>query len=158
MLEQAQWGMLTGWWRGMGRWLPAAVEQASDEPRRTYSRVVLDVLGRCDELHQQWLEQAEEQRRHERLANAAAVYHWRLHALRERLCEVEVPAPLRGWHRVLMASLDAAFQGTRLISSGYRFSHVRRICEGELLLEDARAQGAAVRELLAAKPDPTPAR
>ena len=54
----------------------------------------------------------------------------------------------RGWHRVLVASLDAAVEATRLIGSGYRFANVRRVCDGELLLAEAREQLGAVRGVL----------
>lgn len=150
MLVQVSGRGLGGWWRGFRDWLPRSSGAVADESRPAYVRVALDVLGRCDELHQQWLEQAEEQRRHERLANAAAVYHWRLHALRERLRDVAPPPGLRGWHRVLVASLDAAVHATRLLSSGYRFSNLRRICDGGLLLDEARTQNGTVRDVLAA--------
>ena len=120
-----------------------------DEAQQGYARVALELLARCEELHRQWLEQVDEQRRNERLANAAAVYHWYLSELRERLSEVDVPPGLGIWHEVLLTALDGAYRATHLMSHGYRFHNVRRICDGGLLLEEARGQVVAVRDALA---------
>ena len=121
---------------------------ALDEAQAGYARAALELLARCEELHQHWLEELDEQRRNERLANAAAVYHWYLSELRERLSGVEVPPSLGTWHEVLLAALDAAYRATHLMSHGYRFHNVRRICDGGLLLEEARSQVVAVRDAL----------
>jgi hypothetical protein len=122
---------------------------ALNEAQQGYARVALELLARCDELHERWLEQVDEQRHNERLANAAAVYHWYLSGIRERLTAAEVPPSLGTWHEVLLTALDGAYQATRLMSHGYRFHDVRRICDGGLLLEEARAQVVAVRDALA---------
>jgi hypothetical protein len=142
---------LGGWWHALGRLAAGTRAPASEEARRTYLALALDLLARADALHAEWCTELEERRQHEQLANAAAVYHWRLHVLRERLRLAGVPPALQGWHRVLLASLDDACHGLRLISSGYRYYYVRRICQGERLLDEARQQVAAVRDLFAAQ-------
>ena len=136
------------WIRLFGR-SPGADGSPADDAQRGYAEVALELLARCDELHRGWLEQLDEQRRHERLANAAAIYHWYLSALRERLGTVEAPPSLRAWHEALAAALDSAGRATQLMSHGYRFYNVRRICDGGVLLEEALGQAAAVRDGLA---------
>ncbi|HZR97828.1 MAG TPA: hypothetical protein VFE37_03920 [Chloroflexota bacterium] len=136
------------WIRLFGRGDGDAADSA-DDVAREYAAVALELLARCDELHQRWLEQLEEQSRHERLANAAAVYYWYLSSLRERLQRLEAPPALRAWHEALSAALDGATRATQLMSHGYRFHNVRRICEGSLLLDDALGQAVAVRDALA---------
>jgi len=135
------------WLRLIGRRPDGGVP--GDDAQRGYVLVALELLARCDELHQGWLEQVDEQRRHERLANAAAVYHWYLSTLRERLGSVEAPPSLGAWHEALTAALDSAARATQLMSHGYRFHNVRRICDGGLLLEEALGQAVAVRDALA---------
>jgi hypothetical protein len=135
------------WIRLFGKGEPDAGSLA-DEAQLGYARVALDLLARCEELHQAWLEAVDEQRRNERLANAAAVYHWYLSSLRERLGALEAPPSLGAWHDALAVALDTAERATRLMSHGYRFHSVRRICDGGLLLEEARGQAAAVRDAL----------
>jgi len=122
---------------------------SGDDVQRGYVVVALELLARCEELHQGWLEQVDEQRRHERLANAAAVYHWYLSTLRERLGSVDAPPSLSAWHEALAGALDSAARATQLMSHGYRFHNVRRICDGGLLLEEALSQAVAVRDALA---------
>jgi hypothetical protein len=122
--------------------------QPADDAQRGYARAALELLARCEELHQGWLEQVEEHRRNERLANAAAVYYWYLSSLRERLGALEAPPSLGAWHEALSAALDGAARATKLMSHGYRFHNVRRICDGGLLLEEALAQAVAVRAAL----------
>jgi len=129
---------------------------SGDDVQRGYVVVALELLARCDELHQGWLEQVDEQRRHERLANAAAVYHWYLNALRERLGGLDAPPSLGAWHEALAAALDSAARATQLMSHGYRFHNVRRICDGGLLLEEALGQAVAVRDALARLCDVSP--
>jgi hypothetical protein len=121
---------------------------SADDAQRGYVTVALELLARCEELHQGWLEQLDEQRRLERLANAAAVYHWYLSSLRERLGRVEAPPALGAWHEALAAALDSAARATQLMSHGYRFHNVRRICDGGLMLEEALGQAVAVRDAL----------
>ncbi len=151
MLDQAQLRTLGAWWRAFVRLTGGTQAEASEEARRGYLQLALDVVARVDDLHSHWRAEVEEQRQHERIANAAAVYHWRLHLLRERLRLAAVPPALQGWHRVLLASLDDAHRALRLITNGYRYSNVGRICEGELLLDAARVQTAAVRDMFAAQ-------
>lgn len=136
------------WLRLFGRGRDSTVGTA-DDAAGGYVGVALELLARCDELHRGWLEQLDEQRRNERLANAAAVYHWYLASLRDRLGGLEAPPALGTWHEALAGALDSAARATRLMSHGYRFSNVRRICDGGVLLEEARAQASAVREALA---------
>lgn len=124
-----------------------------DDAQRGYVAVALELLARCEELHQGWLEQLDEQRRPERLANAAAVYHWYLSRLRERLGTVEAPPSLAAWHEALAGALDSAARATQLMSHGYRFHNVRRICDGGVLLEEALGQAVAVRDALARRCD-----
>ncbi len=134
---------------------PAGRSVGADEAARGYVGLALELLARCEDLHQGWLEQLEEQRRNERLANAAAVYHWHLCRLRDRLGLLEAPPALGAWHEALAAALDGAARATRLMSHGYRFHNVRRICDGGLLLEEARAQTGAVGAALAQVRDGT---
>jgi hypothetical protein len=143
------------WVRVFGRGREEGRDEA-DAAERGYVQVALELLARCEELHQRWLEQLEEQRRHERLANAAAVYHWYLNSLRGRLAVVESPPALGAWHEALTGALDSAARATQLMSQGYRFHNVRRICDGGLLLEDALGQAVAVRDALGRVCDPGP--
>jgi hypothetical protein len=53
------------------------------------------------------------------------------------------------WHEGLVGAVEAAFRATQLLSSGYRFHNVRRICDGGVLLEEAQAQARVVRDALA---------
>jgi GAF domain-containing protein len=135
------------WIRLFGQKGPDAAEPA-DDAQGAYAQVALELLARCEELHRGWLEQLDEQRRNERLANAAAVYHWYLSSLRERLDAVEAPPALGAWHEALAAALDSMARATQVLSHGYRFHNVRRICDGGLLLEEALAQAVAVRDAL----------
>lgn len=151
MPVQSRLRPLGAWWRALGRLTTGGGTSASDAARRGYLALALDVLARADAWHAEWRAAMDEQHQHEQLANAAAVYHWRLHVLRDRLRVAAVPSSLQGWHRVLLASLDDACHALRSISGGYRYYHVRRICEGELLLDEARQQVAAVRDLFAAQ-------
>jgi hypothetical protein len=120
----------------------------SDEAVRGYVQVALDLLARCEELHERWLVALDEQRRNERLANAAAVYRWQLTAVLARLEALPVPSTLQAWHDALLEALGAASRGTHLLSHGYRFHVVRTICDGGLLLEEAREQQQALRDVL----------
>ena len=135
------------WLRLLGRGNRPDDGQA-DDAQRGYVRVALELLARCEELHQHWLEQVDEQRRNERLANAAAVYHWYLRSLRERLDTLEAPPSLGAWHDALSSAFEGATRATQLMSQGYRFHNVRRICDGGLLLEEALGQAVAVRDAL----------
>jgi hypothetical protein len=125
-----------------------ADDRHADDAQRGYARLALELLARCEELHQGWLQQVDEQRRNERLANAAAVYHWYLSSLRERLGALEAPPSLGAWHEALASAFDSAAHATQLMSHGYRFHNVRRICDGGLLLEEAVGQAVAVRDAL----------
>ena len=148
---------------GRGRWswrrlLPgrSAPAEASDEALRGYARMALDLLAQCEALHQHWLEELDEQRRSERLANAAAVYRWYLNGLHERLVGTDAPRAVDRSHEALVAALEAAARATLLLSQGYRFHNVRRICDGGALLEDAREQAQAVQRALARLVDAAP--
>jgi len=134
------------WIRLFGR--NQAEGDAPDDAQRGYVEAALVLLARCEALHRDWLEQVDEQRRNERLANAAAVYHWHLRGLLDRLAAVEVPRALDAWHEALTGSLESAASATRLMSHGYRFNNVRRICDGGARLEDALGQAVAVRDAL----------
>jgi hypothetical protein len=135
-------------WRRLGGHANHLDEQQPDDAQRGYVQVALELLARCEELHQGWLEQVDEQRRNERLANATAVYYWYLRSLRERLGTLDAPPSLGAWHEALSAAFDAAARATQLMSQGYRFHNVRRICDGGLLLEEARGQAVGVRDAL----------
>jgi hypothetical protein len=146
-----KWVVLGEPWRRLRRWSAPAGELsavAADGAVRAYAEAVLHLLARCEALHHRWVEQLEEQRRSDRLANAAAVYRWYLNHLQEALARLEAPPPLASSHAALAAALAAAYRATQLLSQGYRFHNVRRICDGGVLLEDARAQGQAIRQLL----------
>jgi len=138
------WQRLRGWGK------PAAGLSAgtADGAVRAYAQAVLHLLLRCEALHNRWIEQLEEQRRSDRLANAAAIYRWYLNHLQETLARLEAPPPLASCHAALATALATAYRATQLLSQGYRFHNVRRICDGGVLLEDARAQGQAIRQLL----------
>jgi len=144
-----------GWRRVFG-----GAPQAEAEPPTAeggdYVIVALELLRRYEDLHQEWLEQLDEQRRHERLANAAAVYHWYLSGVRDRLQNLQPAPSLSIWHEGLVGAVEAAFRATQLLSSGYRFHNVRRICDGGVLLEEAQAQARAVRDALAPFTQPPP--
>jgi len=121
---------------------------AGDDASASYARLALDLLERWEDLHQRWLAALDEQRRNERLANAAAVYRWQLNGVREGLAALTVPQAGTAWHAALTEALDAADRGTHLLSHGYRFHSVRTICDGGLLLEEAHEQARAVRGVL----------
>ena len=137
----SRWGAL------FRRSSPPAPEQ-SDDAVRGYSSVVLDVLARWEDLHLRWLAAVDEQRRNERLANAAAVYRWQLNSLGAQVEALTVPPAVATWHEALVEALALADSGTRLLSHGYRFHNVRMICDGGLLLEEARERERAVRGAL----------
>ena len=151
----SQMGTGKGWRRVFGGAPPAEAEASSDAGG-DYAAVALELLKRCEDLHQEWLEQLDEQRRHERLANAAAVYHWYLSSVRDRLQDLQAPPTLSVWHEGLVGAVEAALRATQLLSSGYRFHNIRRICDGGVLLEEAQAQARAVREALAPLALPPP--
>ena len=148
MLKLARGGGRGGWTGLFGR-AQRGTEDDASASQAVYVETALAVLARWEELHSQWLTQIDEQRRNERLANAAAVYRWHLNALRERLRDTPAPDRLRPANELLQAVLDAAYHGTGLLSRGYRFHIVRCLCDGGLLLEEARAEAAAVRASLA---------
>jgi hypothetical protein len=137
-------------WRALFGRRPSPSPVLGDEAVRGYVQVALDLLARWEELHERWLIALDEQRRTERLANAAAVYRWQLNAVLARIEALPVPSTLRTWHDALLEALGAASRGTHLLSHGYRFHVVRTICDGGVLLEDAREQQQAVRDALQA--------
>jgi hypothetical protein len=138
-----------GWhWGALFGRRPAPGPAVGDDAVHGYADVALDLLARWEEYHERWLLALEEQRRNERVANAAAVYRWQLNAVRTRLESLTVPPALRAWHDALMEAFGAASRGTHLLSHGYRFHVVRTICDGGVLLEDAREQQQAVRDAL----------
>lgn len=144
-----------GWWPWQSPDHTSVPEAAPDsDARRDYALAVLEMLARSDELHARWLAASEEERRTDRLANAAAVYAWYLSGLSDRLATLQAPRALAPWHEALAAALTAAARAARQISQGYRFHEVRRICDGGVLLEKARAEAAAVREALAPLAEP----
>ncbi len=126
----------------------------AEDPLVGYARRTHELLVQCDQLHATWLQQLEEQRRLEPLANAAAIYHWHLHGLRERLAGLVAPPALRARHEDVVGALDGAFRATHLLSHGYRFHNVRRICDGSVLLDEARARATFARAALAAVAGP----
>jgi hypothetical protein len=135
-------------WRSIFGRRPSPGPVLGDEAVRGYVQVALDLLARWEELHERWLVALDEQRRTERLANAAAVYRWQLNAVLARFEALPVPSALRAWHDALLEALGAASRGTHLLSHGYRFHVVRIICDGGLLLEEAREQEQAARDAL----------
>ena len=147
VVNQADGGAQLGWraWLQGGR--PGLAPESGDEQRR-HAQVMVEILTRCEDLHRVWLIQLDEQHRTERLANAAAVYHWYLSGLRDRLTTMQAPPSLRAWHDMLVRTVDAAHRATKLISQGYRFHNVRRICDGGVLLEEAQAHAEAIREAI----------
>src|SRR5437762_169679 len=70
------------WGRLFGRGAAVAAPGLADEAVCGYARVALELLARWEELHERWLTALDEQRRSERLANAAAVYRWQLNNVR----------------------------------------------------------------------------
>jgi hypothetical protein len=136
-----RWGALFG-----RRAPPTPV--VGDDAVHGYADVALDLLACWEQYHERWLLALEVQRRSERLANAAAVYRWQLNAVVGRLEGLTVPPALRAWHDALLEAFGAASRGTHLLSHGYRFHVVRTICDGGVLLEDAREQQHAVRNAL----------
>src|SRR5438105_4497638 len=135
-------------WRSIFSRRPQPGPVLGDEIMRGYAQVALDLLAHWEELHERWLMALDEQRRTERLANAAAVYRWQLNAVLARFEALAVPSALRAWHDALLEALGAASRGTHLLSHGYRFHIVRTICDGGLLLEEAREQEQAARTAL----------
>jgi hypothetical protein len=127
---------------------PPAEPSVPDDAQRDYARLVLALLDECEVLHQRWLEQLEELPRSDRLANSVAVYHWHLNGVRERVVQLDPPFDLLAAHEALISALEATCRGTRLLSGGYRFHSVRRICDGGLVLDQARTQAHAVRDSL----------
>lgn len=135
-------------WRSIFGRRPPPGPVLGEEAVRGYVQVALDLLARWEELHERWLVALDEQRRTERLANAAAVYRWQLNAVLARFELLPVPSALRAWHEALLEAFGAASRGTHLLSHGYRFHVVRIICDGGLLLEEAREQEQAARYAL----------
>src|SRR5262249_49304102 len=144
-----------GWRRVFGG-APPAEAVAPIDAGGEYAVAALELLKRCEDLHQEWLEQLDEQRRNERLANAAAVYHWYLSSVRDRLQSLQPAPALSIWHEGLVGAVEASFRAPQLLSSGCRFHNVRRICDGGVLLEEAQAQARLVRDALAPLALPPP--
>ena len=135
-------------WGGLFRRPPPPEVENGEDAVRGYTSTVLELLTRWEDLHQHWLGAVDEQRRNERLANAAAVYRWQLNAIGAQLEALAVPPAVAGWHEALVEALAVASSGTRLLSHGYRFHNVRMICDGGLVLEEARERERVVRDAL----------
>jgi hypothetical protein len=135
-------------WGALFRRPPPPEAENGEDAVRAYTSAVLDLLTRWEDLHQHWLVAVDEQRRNERLANAAAVYRWQLNSIGAQLEALTVPAAVANWHGALVEALAVASSGTRQLSHGYRFHNVRMICDGGLLLEEARERERAVRDAL----------
>ena len=78
-------------WRSIFGRRPPPGPVLGEEAVRGYVQVALDLLARWEELHERWLVALDEQRRTERLANAAAVYRWQLNAVLARFELLPVP-------------------------------------------------------------------
>lgn len=70
------------------------------------------------------------------LANAASICRWELLVLRERVLEMEVPGRYNGARSELAHRLDGAASAARVLSYGYRFHSLDRICNGGQALDE----------------------
>jgi hypothetical protein len=70
------------------------------------------------------------------LANAASICRWELLVLRERVLELSAGPKLRGLQTEIVRHLDEAAAAARILSSGYRFHSLDRICAGGQALDD----------------------
>jgi hypothetical protein len=131
-----------------------ARESAREEPPAAtevdgqYARSVLALLADWEEFHNHWVAELQEMPPTERLANSAAIYHWRLYQVTERMQQIQAPGHLGSLHQAVVGSLAAASRATRIVSSGYRFHSVRRMCDGTRLLQQAHSAAASLREAL----------
>jgi hypothetical protein len=133
-------------WGALFRRAPSPEAENGEGAVHAYTSAALELLTRWEDLHQHWLVAVDEQRRNERLANAAAVYRWQLNAIGAQLEALTVPPAVATWHEALVKALGVASSGTRLLSHGYRFHNVRMICDGGLLLEEACERARVVRD------------
>ena len=70
------------------------------------------------------------------LANAASIYRWELLMLRERVLELDIPDRYNSARSQLAQRLDEAASAARVLSYGYRFHSLDRICNGSQALDE----------------------
>jgi len=70
------------------------------------------------------------------LANAASICRWELLVLRERILQLGVTTQCQALQAEIVRHLEDAAAAARVLSSGYRFHSLDRICEGGQALDD----------------------
>lgn len=127
------------WSRGEQAAIPA---EATDE--------LLGAIDAADALSHRLTEQMSASSDSQVLANAASICRWELVILRERVLELDMPSPLQSLRTRIVRHLDGAASAARLLSSGYRFHHIDRICDGGQALDDHLESVRTLRSRLAA--------
>lgn len=116
-------------WRGLRRpTAPAALAAG----RHALLTVLDDVADVAHQLGDQVDASGESQAR----ANAAAICRWELGRLRERVQQIPAPAPDRGYQMQVVRHLNDGMTAAQILSTGYRFHSLDRICRGGRALDD----------------------
>jgi len=111
----------------------------------------LEALAACTgaimALHQRWqLEQATHDDS-ERLANTAAILRWEFNQLARAHAGREAPPQARQLHAEVEQSLLTAQRACQMLSNGYRFHNLDKICDGGELLDQAQQIVASAHEI-----------
>jgi hypothetical protein len=82
------------------------------------------------------VEQAQAPANSQALANAASILRWELLVLRERVLELDVPGRYSKARSEIAQRLDGAASAAQVLSYGYRFHSLDRICNGSQALDE----------------------
>lgn len=83
-------------------------------------------------------------------ANAASVCRWELGRLRDRAKRVDVAGKDRSHRAAIVRHLDEGITAAQILSAGFRFHSLDRICRGGADLDDRLAELARLRVKLVA--------
>jgi hypothetical protein len=116
-------------WRG---WRQAQAPAALAASRHALISVLDEVAETAEQLADQVAEANESQLR----ANAASICRWELARLKERVLEVPAQKGDRPYQNQMARYLDEGMTAAQILSTGYRFHSLDRICRGGRALDD----------------------
>jgi len=125
-----------------------------------YAADVVPIVERSDRLYHEWFELTAEVGDSEKLANAAAIHRWEAATMARTLEGVPPPPELASEHGDLIETLQLSRRASQLLSSGSRYHNANAVCEGQMLLTEARQRRikaiAPLRGFLASSPAAPP--
>ncbi|HEY8477342.1 MAG TPA: hypothetical protein VIN09_10805 [Chloroflexota bacterium] len=124
-----------GVFRSLRAWSASSeiAERRTDE----YLHRVRSIVAEAIRLHDAWEEERRTREEWQAIANAAAIYRWRLHRSLAKLARLRPPSHMLRHHHRWCRTLFAVCRAAQRLSHAYRAHHLGLLCDAANALDDA---------------------